>query len=467
MVLKRDNSIFVDLQTLNSILLRFKFLVMKKLYISFIILFTCFWSFGQTTINIMDEVVFFDGYAGVVSEPTPEGVIRFRNDLVTKKITDSQLESIGEELTVNIVISALCDNYDRIGNVNLALVPKGSTTYDPSVVSRIEIGRFITPFMNKNVNPTSVPYSFEVNNLAKILKSSEIYADFDFWLELEVFGVPYAANTQVAGCSGRNDVFEGKVDFVTNGSTSIDPDTYLQPLAMKMDFNNYQANATDAVGTTVKTINFTVDQTIYDAKLYLITSNHGANSGGEEYVRRVHNVEFDNTQVLTYTPGGKSCEPYRQYNTQGNGIYGSSPQSTSWWTSWNNWCPGDVIPIREIDLGTLASGSHSFKISVPAAQFASQQGNFPLSLYLQGNESNLGILESKENTRVYPNPAENLIKIDSDSKIEMVTLHNAEGKEILKSENTQIDISTLQNGIYFVEIQLENGLTSVEKIVKR
>ncbi len=414
----------------------------------------------------MDEVVFYDGYAAVVSEPTPAGVIRFRNDLVTKKITDSELQSIGDELTINIVISALCDNYDRIGNVNLALVPKGSTTYDPSAVGRIEIGRFITPFMNKNVNPTSVPYSFEVNNLARILKSSEIYADFDFWLELEVFGVPYAANTQVAGCSGRNDVFEGKVDFVTNGSTSINPDTYLKPLAMKADFNNYQANATDAVGTTVKTINFTVDQTIYGAKLFLITSNHGANSGGEEYVRRVHNVDFDNTAVLTYTPGGKSCEPYRQYNTQGNGIYGSSPQSTAWWTSWNNWCPGDAIPIREITLGTLVSGSHSFKISVPAAQFSGQSGNFPLSLYLQGNESDLGILENKESLRIYPNPAKSSIAIDSDTKIEMVRIHNAEGKEIMESVNAQIDISILQTGIYFVEVRFENGSVSMEKFIK-
>ena len=414
----------------------------------------------------MDEVVFYDGYAGVVTEPTPAGVIRFRNDLVTKKITDSELQSIGEELTINIVISALCDNYDRIGNVNLALVPKGSTTYDPSTVGRIEIGRFITPFMNKNVNPTSVPYSFEVNNLTQILKSSEIYADFDFWLELEVFGVPYAANTQVAGCSGRSDVFEGKVDFVTNGSTSIDPDTYLKPLSMKADFNNYQANATDAVGTTVKTINFTVDQTIYGAKLYLITSNHGANSGGEEYVRRVHYVDFDNASVLTYTPGGKSCEPYRQFNTQANGIYGSSPQSTSWWTSWNNWCPGDVIPIREIDLGTLASGNHSFEISVPAAQFAGQSGNFPLSLYLQGNESDVGISESQGNFRIYPNPAKNSLKIDADAKIQNILILNAEGKEIVISNHTQIDVSVLESGIYFVEVQFENGAISMEKFIK-
>lgn len=156
---------------------------------------------AQTTLTFMDGVVFYDGYAGVVTNPTPPNVLRLRNDVLTKQIGVNDLNTIGDQLTIEVTISALCDNYDRIGGVNLAMVPKGSTTYNTSSVPKIEIGRFITPFMNKNLQPTSVPYTFVVNNIAKILQSTELNALYDFWLELEVFGVPYAANTQVSGCS--------------------------------------------------------------------------------------------------------------------------------------------------------------------------------------------------------------------------------------------------------------------------
>jgi hypothetical protein len=443
---------------------------MKKIVIVFTAIVSSLIATAQSTINIMDDVVFFDGYASVVSDPTPTGVIRFRNDLMAKQISSQQLDMIGDQLTINITISALCDNYDRIGGVNLALVPKGSTTYDPDVVPRIEIGRFITPFMNKNVQPTSVPYTFIVNNIAQVLNSSELNALYDFWLELEVFGVPYAANTQVSGCSGRNDVFKGKVDFVTSGAnSSYDPSVIIQPLSFKANFNNYQAGASDAVGTTVKTINFTTAQTIYDAKFYLITSNHGAGNNGEEYVRRVHNVSFDGNQVLTYTPGGKSCEPYRQYNTQGNGIYGGSPQSASWWTSWNNWCPGDTIAIRKISLGTLAAGNHSFKIAVPAAQFSGQDGNFPLSLYLQGSEVEVLSIEELNQSLIhlYPNPANDVIQFETEKDVLNIELLDATGKHILTDTKNTIDLIGLDTGIYFLQVHFIDGMYSRQRFIKQ
>lgn len=441
---------------------------MRNLYFALAACILSVYSFAQSTINIMNNAIFFDGYASVVSDPTPPGIIRMRNDLMTKQLTSQQLASIGDQLTINVTISALCDNYDRIGGVGLAMVPKGSTTYVPENVSRIEIGRFITPFMNKNVNPTSVPYTFVVNNIAAILKSSELNALYDFWLELEVFGVPYAANTQVAGCSGRNDVFMGKVDFVTNAPNSaFDPNTIIQPLSFKAAFNNYAAGASDAIGTTVKTINFTTTQTVYGATLYLITSNHGAGNGGEEYVRRVHNVSFNGTPVLTYTPGGKSCEPYRQYNTQGNGIYGQNPQSASWWTQWNNWCPGDTIATRKIQLGTLAPGNHSFKISVPAATFNGGDGNFPLSLYLQGSSTVLSVEEINQTAiSISPNPAKDQIQIHSEKEVLDYELIDASGKSILRETNNTINLIGLDTGIYFVQVRFKDGMNSRQRFIK-
>lgn len=333
---------------------------------------------------LMDTVIFYDGYAETVDAPTPEGVVRLSNAVNAVRLTDAQLDVIQPHLRLDVLIGALCDNYDRIGSVNLALTDKGVETYDPAVATRLEVGRFITPFMNKNREPDTVPYSWEIDGVAEILRDPSIRERYDVWFELDVFGVPYAANTEVSGCEGRNDVFRGWLGLATDSTAPARGFDTLIPLAMKEPFNDYQEGASDALGTTRKTIAVELDAPLQQAELVLITSNHGANAGGEEYVRREHFVYFDETLVLEYRPGRPSCEPFREYNTQANGIYGPSPMTDAQWQSFSNWCPGDVIDTRIVELGALEAGTHSFVIDVPEAVFADDQGDFPLSLRLQG-----------------------------------------------------------------------------------
>lgn len=342
---------------------------------------------APASLTIFDGVVFYDGYASLVAQPVPAGVQRLRNDLITHKLSDQELGAIQNTLTVTLVIGALCDNYDRIGSVALALVPKGRSTYEPGAVERIEVGRYITPFMDHNRQPDRVPYEFAVHHLVPVLRDVELRAEFDLWLELELFGVPYAANDEVAGCANRTDVFRGTLTLHSDSSRAALAFDELLPLAYREPFNNYAAGASDRLGTTRKTLEFALDVATAETQLVLITSNHGANSGGEEYSRRDHFVYVDGQQKLLYKPGRTSCEPFRMYNTQANGIYGSSPRSDSTWQSFSNWCPGDVIDTRMIAVGPLTAGRHEVVIDVPAAQFAGGEGNFPLSLYVQSRRN--------------------------------------------------------------------------------
>lgn len=446
---------------------------MKTKIILFFILISTFFNSAKAqnvSYTVFDEILFYDGYATVVDYPVPEGVIRHRNDLYAKKLTEDVLASFGDQITINVTIKAACDNYDRIGNVNLAFVPKGQNTYDPNAVQKIEVGRYITPFMDKNVSPDEVPYSYTVDNLGEIFKDNSIIANYDIWVELELFGVPYAANTEIAGCSGRSDVFFGTLEIVSTGTLEQNNRNFLLPLSMKANFNNYQEGASDAIGTTTKTITFTLAEAIENAKLYLIISNHGAGSGGEEYVRRWHYVYFDGTLRLFYKPSGISCEPYRVYNTQPNGIYGTTPQSTTWWASWNNWCPGNSIPIKEVDLGDLTAGTHTFVISVPDAQFVNQDGNFPLSLYLQGQYIETAGLTSFDETslNIYPNPATDFLTIDASENIANLKVVNILGERMsCKLNSNRLDISHLEAGIYIVQVEFENGVKLNNKIVKQ
>ena len=334
-------------------------------------------------IPVMEDIVFYDGYAGTVDEPVPAGVVRHSNSLNATKLTDEQLASIQTTLDIGVIVGALCDNYDRIGAVHLALVPKGAPTYTPAEVQRIELARFITPFMNMNKAPTTVPYQWDADNVVPILKDEDLRAEYDIWLELSIFGVPYAANTEVAGCAGRNDTQLGTLLLHTDSTQPAEEFDTLLPLAIGQPFNNYAEGASDKVGTTTKTIQFELEKDSTATQLVLITSNHGANEGGEEYIRREHYVYVDEVLVLQYKPGRESCEPFRKYNTQGNGIYGASPKSDAAWQSFSNWCPGDIIDTRIIPLGAVKAGAHSFVINVPDATFTDAQGDFPFSLYVQ------------------------------------------------------------------------------------
>lgn len=435
------------------------------------------------TIRIYDKALFWDGYAkDTIMKDTPAiGVVRFSTSLFTKRIEAEQLDSIGDSLKMKVLIKASCDNYDRIGYVGLAIVPKNQSTYDRTKVKRMEIARFITPFMNKNLKPDTVPYNYDVSNLVQILKDKKINDSFDFWLELSVFGVPYAANTQVAGCAGRKDVFFGTLDLITNDTEVVsDTNILVAPLMYNFSFNSYQQGASDSLGVNTKTLKFTLVDSLKDAVFHLITSNHGADSAGEEYNRREHYVYFDNQLMLQYKPGFTSCEPYRKYNTQGNGIYGASARTEAQWQSFSNWCPGAYIPIRSIALGNLSKGTHEFKLTVPDALFVKKSGYFPLSLYLQGKKhivkTSSSIIDKNEmpEVQIFPNPVKDkkikIYNLTSYNEAFTVKIISIDGKQLFSKQilnctpNIELDLHFLEKGIYILTLEGVNS-SKMKRIV--
>jgi hypothetical protein len=72
---------------------------------------------------------------------------------------------------------------------------------------------------------------------------------------------------------------------------------------------------------------------------------------------------------------------------------------------------------------------------------------------------------------IYPNPTSSSLTIvpaDPDVKIEQIQLIDLSGKEqqITLTDN-QVDISKLQNGLYFLNLKTSDGQTEVKKIVKQ
>lgn len=430
--------------------------------------------------KIFDEAVFYDGYqqSVIIDAELDDGILRHMNHLYAVRLTDEQLAWFGSDLDMHVIIGALCDNYDRIGNINLAFVEKGAEVYTPTEVPRIELARFITPFMNKNKMPDEVPYDYFVNAASLIFRDAKLKAKYDFWLEFEVFGIPYAANSEVAGCANRNDVFRGTLYFDAWTDPAGDVDNHvLVPIVIKKpeyighNFNNYQEEATDELGTTIKTWTFEVPEDVADSRIVLNISNHGADAGGEEYNRRLHLVSVDGVEVTEFTPGGVSCEPYRKYNTQPNGIYGSKRSDASWIRS-SNWCPGALIPIREIETGAMKAGTHTVTINVPAARFVGGSGDFPVSMYFQGVTD--GTLPAGLYTPEFLEPSAEItvsgdvVRWTVDRSVDEAVLYSTAGEmlRVVPGAAGEMSLSRYEPGIYFLNLRCTDGSTTVRKIVR-
>jgi len=458
-----------------------KGILFSALVASFFMLFTNARSATQdsTVIRLFDAVTFYDGY---LLENNPDslvqdGVLRHSTSLYAVKMTDEQLNQIGENLHLDVSVKACCDNYDRIGNINLAFVPKGSEKYNPNDVQRIEIGRFITPFMDKNVEPSTVPYTYTVDYLSYVLRDKAIRDTYDIWVEFELFGVPYAANEQITGCAGRSDVFKGTLSFVSfKPAVAETTDDVLVPIVMKKpeymggNLNNYSESGTDTIGKTTKTYYFDVPVDVADGQLVLVTSNHGSNDGGEEYNRRWHYVYYDDDLALSYKPGRKSCEPFRKYNTQLNGIYGYSKMFDFQWQSFSNWCPGDVIDNRIINLGAVKAGKHKVRISVPDAKFADGQGDIPMSMFFQGLKS--GTISAITPVLAESKPLvslaiiDNEIRVKSDAEVLNIDIYDIQGKCVARQFGSDtIKRPSCPAGMYLVNVELDNGIIETHKVL--
>ncbi len=81
----------------------------------------------------------------------------------------------------------------------------------------------------------------------------------------------------------------------------------------------------------------------------------------------------------------------------------------------------------------------------------------------------LGVADVKNTSvSVYPNPVKDVLNVKSTSKINTYKVYNLAGQEVnakLISDST-IDFSHLEKGTYIIEIQLENGKKTAQKVIK-
>ncbi len=73
------------------------------------------------------------------------------------------------------------------------------------------------------------------------------------------------------------------------------------------------------------------------------------------------------------------------------------------------------------------------------------------------------------NFNIYPNPAKGEIMVSSDNEMETITIFNLVGvtvfEKLVTQNKTTINTAALSNGVYFMRISLNNGMSTVKKFI--
>lgn len=126
-----------------------------------------------------------------------------------------------------------------------------------------------------------------------------------------------------------------------------------------------------------------------------------------------------------------------------------------------DWTYADLSKFRYVD-------SISFTLeSTDVGQFGM---NTPAFFCIDNFEYDVitGVKETSKSNMfsVYPNPSSNTINIDYNERFSTVNIINIQGKMVLQSKQKTIDINSLENGIYVIQIETENGVLN-SKFVKQ
>ncbi|NJM80892.1 MAG: T9SS type A sorting domain-containing protein [Flavobacterium sp.] len=146
-------------------------------------------------------------------------------------------------------------------------------------------------------------------------------------------------------------------------------------------------------------------------------------------------------------------------------LYTQTADSYQWLDFFGNPIPGEINQ-------SLTTGPGEYSVITTINGCSEQSEPVFIDSYVPiGNEPcNLGIDDHENQNEIilYPNPAENILTIETVNSIDKITVFDILGNKIMpkRVSNSSIDVSSLANGIYFLEIS-SNNRNIVKKIIKK
>ena len=108
-----------------------------------------------------------------------------------------------------------------------------------------------------------------------------------------------------------------------------------------------------------------------------------------------------------------------------------------------------------------------FCIQVDDANYANSAPNWIKDTWASYSEDcNLGVEDNVLNDfNLYPNPAQDVLFIESQLPIEVVKIYNLQGQLIKEGTTDSVDVSNFSEGMYFVQVTIE-GKSITKKFIK-
>ncbi len=219
-----------------------------------------------------------------------------------------------------------------------------------------------------------------------------------------------------------------------------------------------------------------------DSETYSINGYNGDVASNDWFISPELNLnDYENENLtfktwLRYSDDGVTDPEVKlKYSTNytGNG----NPNSATWATlSYNyptsnqqqTWKQSGDIDLSSINGTSVHIAFHYTSSGTTAGEAAWWKID---DIFLQGN-----VVESVDylnsGIKIFPNPANNILNINSETNFINISVINIIGKEVFHISNIQtktypLNINNLQSGIYILNIKDNNGNTTIAKFVKK
>lgn len=135
-------------------------------------------------------------------------------------------------------------------------------------------------------------------------------------------------------------------------------------------------------------------------------------------------------------------------------------QNTTSFTIPNN-APNGLVKMR--------IRSRAYGNSITGTDSCTTFGSGETRDYIFTLNNNLGIqdIASTSKLKIFPNPSDTFVNIETTIKIEKITIYNLYGQKITTYNSNIMDISNLKSGTYIAEIEPKNGQKEYHKVIKK
>ena len=194
-------------------------------------------------------------------------------------------------------------------------------------------------------------------------------------------------------------------------------------------------------------------QTVWNGPLMTFTKQNYDDPSSENYQDRI-------TDLVWLTRGNNGGQLYNA-KIESNSSKSDSPQDTRWaFGTTSNLGSLTFSTFRGTSKPKLAVGqnmvvhliSDDIYIDIKITSWASGNSSGGGFSYERSTNPNLSV-EYKDaiDVFVYPNPTTGLVRTNQDI-IEQIRVYDLTGKQLTKSEDSSVDLSTFKNGVYLLQL---------------